>query len=133
MSETAGSPSRPGRAASCESANVRSIAGAASSTGWAGNDLSFRAEPAWGMMKSMTCSMSQPTPSRGTNGPRFGGELGPPTIPAGYWTDDSSLGTSELRVATIIDLLRITIIDGRRRLQTVGVPVASSLSAPDQS
>jgi hypothetical protein len=38
-----------------------------------------------------------------------------------------------VRVATIIDLLQITIIDGRRRLQTVGVPVASSLSAPDQS
>ena len=32
-----------------------------------------------------------------------------------------------VRVVTIIDLPRIAIIDGRRRLQMVGVPVASSL------
>ncbi len=32
-----------------------------------------------------------------------------------------------MRVVTIIDLLAITIIDGSGRLQTAGVPVASSL------
>jgi hypothetical protein len=39
----------------------------------------------------------------------------------------------DLRVVTIIDLPRITIIDGRGRLQIVRVPVASSLSAPNHS
>ena len=37
-----------------------------------------------------------------------------------------------VRVFTIIDLLPITIIEGSRSLHEVGIPVASSLSAPDR-
>src|SRR5271157_1487372 len=47
--------------------------------------------------------------------------------------EQSPPGEARVRVVTIIDLPRITIIDGRGRLQIVRVPVASSLSAPNHS
>ena len=72
----------------------------------------FRAEPVWGMMRSVTCSMSQPTPSRGTNGPRFGSGPGGPCpsrpktrtrAPSG---SSSTTGDAILRLGGVTDLVR---------------------------